>query len=68
MTFVYRGHADSSYPDHMKHRRFPIVTTVVFVVTGVAELLQWTVKSWGGPWSATRTVSADRTGGACSRR
>jgi hypothetical protein len=31
----------------MRRRRFPIVTTVVFVVTGVAERLQWTVKSWG---------------------
>ena len=31
----------------MRHRRFPIVTTIVFVMTGVAELLQWTVKGWG---------------------
>jgi membrane associated rhomboid family serine protease len=31
----------------MKGRRFPIVTTIVFVVTGVAEVLQWTVQSWG---------------------
>jgi membrane associated rhomboid family serine protease len=31
----------------MRHRRFPIVTTIVLVMTGVAELLQWTVKGWG---------------------
>jgi membrane associated rhomboid family serine protease len=31
----------------MRHRRFPIVTIIVFVLTGIAELLQWTVKGWG---------------------
>ncbi|GIH19558.1 hypothetical protein [Rugosimonospora africana] len=31
----------------MRQRRFPIVTTIVLVLTGVAELLQWTVKGWG---------------------
>src|SRR3954451_4227170 len=31
----------------MRHRRFPIVTTVALVVTAVAELLQCTVKGWG---------------------
>jgi membrane associated rhomboid family serine protease len=31
----------------MKPRRFPIATITVLVMTGVAELLQWTVKGWG---------------------
>ncbi|MFI5906090.1 rhomboid family intramembrane serine protease [Dactylosporangium sp. NPDC051541] len=31
----------------MRDRRFPIVTTIVFVVTGVAELLQWAIPAWG---------------------
>ncbi|WP_433218490.1 hypothetical protein ACQP00_12625 [Dactylosporangium sp. CS-047395] len=31
----------------MSNRRFPIATTVVFALTAVAELLQWTIKDWG---------------------
>ncbi|WP_426504158.1 rhomboid family intramembrane serine protease [Dactylosporangium sp. McL0621] len=31
----------------MRDRRFPIVTTIVLVLTAVAEILQWTVKGWG---------------------
>jgi membrane associated rhomboid family serine protease len=31
----------------MRHRPFPIVTSIVLVVTAVAELLQWRVSGWG---------------------